>query len=94
MDDPTSLSLVGYVPLTDPGFALPIYGAGRRPNQAFVAVTAVEGDHAAVIAGFIELHVENLVDFDEPRLDVDVGSPWLDVFLMGGCLSSARRPRS
>lgn len=75
------MRLDGYLPLSERGFALPVYRrSDRRSNALYRAIPEVEGDHLAAIANFEAMDAPPTTEIDESRPAV-VGTPWLDVFL-------------
>lgn len=80
-----SLLLIGYVPLQPWGWALPCFGSRAGSNRICIARCSIGGDHLGVIADF-----EDLQALDPIRLpsnlyrSVEIGSPWIDVFLWDG----------
>jgi hypothetical protein len=78
------MRLLGYVQLTENGFALPVYGAGPGANAWYCAIASVEGDHTSSIAGFELVEDEQIVPLPDSAIVVSPGDPWQDVFLWGG----------
>jgi hypothetical protein len=84
-DSVFSLSLCGYVVLSEPGFALPCYAHSALANTWYVARCSVPGDHLGNIVAF-----DRFTSADIQRLpphsirQVHLGSQWCDVFLGRG----------
>lgn len=83
----TELSVVGYVPLKDRGFALPCFASGPRPNTWYTAVCSVDGDHGGSIVGFETFESEDICELPtDLQVRASVGDRWLDVFLWDGAI--------
>jgi hypothetical protein len=79
---PTELTLIGYVPLTQRGFALPCFATSPRSNVWYTAICSVDADHAGKIIGFEVFESNDILRLtSELRCAVRVGSAWKDVFL-------------
>lgn len=78
---PERMRLAGYVSMTQHGFALPAYRLGPQANAWYVAVAAIDGDHAAPIVGFELLEDRNVIPVHGFDIEVSIGDPWQDVFL-------------
>lgn len=83
-DEFEEMRLLGYVKLTEQGFALPAYSARPGANAWYVAIASVEGDHASTIARFELLEEEDVLPLPNPSITVSAGAPWQDVFLWAG----------
>jgi len=77
-----SLRLIGYYRCTGHGFAMPLYGQSEGANTLYIARCSVSGDSRGTIKAFEPVDVD-----DQRRLPhgdsvaVEIGEPWLDVFL-------------
>jgi hypothetical protein len=80
---PEVLSLTHYEKLTEHGFALPCFTQMETGNASYVARALLPGDPKTVIASFDFYHADVLCDIPKAlqRQDVEVGDPWIDVFL-------------
>jgi hypothetical protein len=78
------MRLVGYVKLTEHGFALPAYVVRPGANAWYFAVPVVEGDHNSAIAGFELLEGEEVLPLPDSAIAVSPGDHWQDVFLWAG----------
>ncbi|MDZ5698639.1 hypothetical protein [Chelativorans sp. M5D2P16] len=81
----SELLLVGYVPLTEHGFALPCFASGPQPNAWYTAVCSIDGDHDGLITAF-ELFESDEIRRLPPEMHrrAAIGDQWLDVFLWDG----------
>jgi len=80
-----AMILAGYSALTAHGFALPCYTSQAGANAWYAAVSVIDGDRAATIAGFELLEDEPIAEIPaEMQTAVEVGDAWRDVFLWNG----------
>lgn len=79
----TTMKLRGYIANCDHGFALPVYkSADQFANAWYVAIPQVEGDHRSFIRDFEVIDEVSPRELTDER-EVNVGDPWIDVFLWG-----------
>ena len=81
-DPPETLSLLGYTPHGQHGFALPFFASNDLPNTWYIANCSVSTDHLGTIVGFEAIRIAPSCRL--PSTDVrhvKVGDPWCDVFL-------------
>lgn len=83
--EPAKLCLLGYVPLTEWGYALPCFGSGPRPNVWYCATPSITGDRSSVISAFEPFASNEIRELpDEEAREIRLGDPWCDVFLWNG----------
>lgn len=80
-DTPSPMKLSGYVPLSERGFALATYArADVIGNAEYCAIPAIEGDRLTSIAAFDNFEGPAATSLND-EIQVEIGSPWIDVFL-------------
>lgn len=94
-ESPQELYLCGYEPLTEQGFARPIFGAAEGANTAWTADADIPGDRDARIISFTEGHRGSGVErfaADGPLRLARCGDPMTYVFLWRGrvCAGTAK----
>lgn len=78
------LLLIGFRAIVDKGFALPVFGGAPNPNQIYLAVSRIEGDHLSVVDRFEETDRFEFTSLPAPYRRIDRGDPWVDVFVWCG----------
>lgn len=89
----SALRLVAFEPLTQHGFALPLYAGAPGSNALYVASASPAGDADARITSFCD-HAADLVVMLEEHLhrEVAIGDCWVDVFLWADGVYVGARP--
>lgn len=79
------LFLAGYFTAFCNGFAMPCYRSGENSNVWYEAVTTIGGDHDGLIESFDIIEIDEISPLPRNQwVRVEIGDPWVDVFLANG----------
>ena len=87
------LALVGYVPVSGHGFALPYFAQHIVANATYIARCNVPGAPSGKIIGFEIAGLDYCKTLPKELVQlVQIGDPWIDVFLWGDQIWVGTKP--